>query len=112
MNNNLLAQVDFNQLRQFLKPSSESKIDLSKPDLTLGEIISKFLPYIFTLSGIVLFAFLILGGFELLTSGGNPEKAKKAQGRITSALIGFLIIFLAYWITQILEVIFGISIFQ
>jgi len=80
-------------------------------DKTLGDIISAFLPYIFTLAGIILFALLIMGGFELLTSGGNPEKAKKAQGRITSALIGFLIIFLAYWITQILEVIFGIKIF-
>jgi len=78
---------------------------------TLGDIISKLLTYIFPLAGIILFAFLILGGFELLTSGGNPEKAKKAQGRITSALVGFLIIFLAYWITQILEVIFGIQIF-
>jgi hypothetical protein len=77
----------------------------------LGDIISALLPYIFTLAGIILFALLIMGGFELLTSGGNPAKTKKAQGRITSALIGFLIIFLAYWITQILEVIFGISIF-
>jgi len=85
------------------------KIDVRNTDV--GKIISALLPYIFAISGIILFIFLILGGFELLTSGGNPEKAKKAQGRITSALIGFLIIFLAYWITQILEVIFGISIF-
>jgi len=112
MRSNLLAQVDFNHLRQFLKPSPQSKIDLSNPNLTLGEIISALLPYIFAIAGIILFAFLIMGGFELLTSGGNPESVKKAQARITSALIGFLIIFLAYWITQILEVIFGISIFQ
>jgi hypothetical protein len=111
MRSNLLAQVDFNQLRQFLEPSSQSKIDLSNPNLTLGEIISALLTYIFAIAGIILFVFLIMGGFELLTSGGNPESAKKAQGRITSALIGFLIIFLAYWITQILEVIFGIKIF-
>lgn len=78
---------------------------------TLGDIISALLPYIFTIAGIILFALLIMGGFELLTSGGNPEKTKKAQGRITSSLIGFLIIFLAYWLTQLLEVIFGISIF-
>ena len=81
-------------------------------DAKIGDIVSALLTYIFRLAGIILFIFLILGGFELLTSGGNPEKAKKAQGRITSALIGFLIIFLAYWITQLLEVIFGISIFQ
>jgi len=111
MSNNLLAQVDFNKIRQFLKPASKSRVDLSKPDLTLGEIISNLLPYIFSIAGLILFVFLIMGGFELLTSGGNPEKAKKAQERITSALIGFLIIFLAYWITQLLEVIFGIQIF-
>jgi len=111
MSNNLLAQVDFNKIRQFLKPSSESKIDLSKPDLTFGEIISNLLPYIFSIAGLILFIFLILGGFELLTSGNNPEKVKKAQGRIASALIGFLIIFLSYWIAQLLEVIFKIQIF-
>ena len=78
---------------------------------TIGDIISALLTYIFAIAGIILFVFLILGGFELLTSAGDPEKAKKAQGRITSALIGFLIIFLAYWLAQILEVIFGITIF-
>ncbi len=78
---------------------------------TVGEIISALLPYVFIIAGLILFAMLIFGGFELLTSAGNPESVKKAQGRITSALIGFLIIFLAYWLTQILEVIFGITIF-
>jgi len=80
-------------------------------DATLGKVISALLPYIFAISGLILFVLLIIGGFELLTSGGNPETVKKAQGRITSALVGFLIIFLAYWLTQILEVIFGIQIF-
>jgi hypothetical protein len=112
MRKNLLAQVDFNNLRKVLKPTVTPQIDLSNPDLTPGEIISKILPYIFTIAGIILFVFLIWGGFELLASGGNPERTKKAQGKITSALIGFLIIFLAYWITQLLEAIFGISIFQ
>jgi len=111
MSNNLLAQVDFDKLREVLKPTVTPQVDLSNPDLTIGEIISKFLPYIFAIAGIILFVFLILGGFELLTSAGDPEKAKKAQRRITSALIGFLIIFLAYWLTQLLEVIFGITIF-
>lgn len=87
------------------------KINLADPDLTLGRIISVLLPYIFAVAGLTLFGFLIFGGFQLLTSGGNPETVKKAQGKITSALVGFLIIFLAYWLTQILEVIFGISIF-
>jgi hypothetical protein len=77
---------------------------------TIGDIISQILPIIFTLAGLVLFIFLLIGGFGLLTSGGSPDKMKAAQGRITSAVIGFVIIFISYWLIRILEIVFGISI--
>ena len=79
-------------------------------DATISDIISALLPYVFVLAGLILFGFLIFGGFELLTSAGNPDKVKAAQGKITNAIVGFIIIFLSYWIVQILEIIFGISI--
>lgn len=102
--------INFQQILQQAFSSYEpGKIDIRNTDI--GKIISAFLPYILTISGLILFGILIWGGFELLTSGGNPESIKKAQGRITAALIGFLIIFLAYWLTQLLEAIFGIKIF-
>lgn len=85
--------------------------DFPFEEATILDIVSAFFPYVFAIAGLILFAFLIMGGFGLLTSGGNPETVKKAQGKITSALVGFLIIFLAYWLTQILEIIFGITIF-
>ena len=77
---------------------------------TISDIISALIPYIFTIAGLVLFIILIMGGFGLLTSGGNPDKVKAAQGRITSAIIGFIIIFISYWLMKILEIVFGISI--
>jgi len=77
---------------------------------TIGSIISSLLPYIFVIAGLTLFIFLIIGGFGLLTSGGSPEKMKAAQGKITSAVIGFVIIFISYWLVRILEIVFGISI--
>jgi len=52
---------------------------------------------------------LIIGGFGLLTSGGSPDKVKAAQGKITSAVIGFVIIFIAYWLVRILEIAFGLD---
>jgi len=76
---------------------------------TIGSIITQLLNFVFPLAGLILFIMLIIGGFELLTSTGNPEAIKKAQGRITSALIGFVIIFVAYWLVQILQSIFGLS---
>lgn len=108
MTNKLLAQIDFKNLVPSIFPTTTLP---GNPDLTLGLTISKILPYIFVFAGLILFAFLIMGGFELLTSAGNPESAKKAQGKITSALVGFIIIFLAYWLAQALEIIFGIQIF-
>jgi len=77
---------------------------------TLGDIISSLLPYILVIAGLTLFILLIIGGFGMLTSAGSPEKMKAAQGKITSAVIGFVIIFVSYWLMRILEIIFGISI--
>jgi uncharacterized membrane protein len=73
-------------------------------------IINRLLPFALFIAGLILFVILIVGGFSMLTSAGSPEKMKAAQGKITSAIIGFIIIFISYWLMRILEIIFGISI--
>lgn len=78
---------------------------------TIGDVINQLIPYIFALAGIILLFVLIWGGFELLTSGGDPKKVESGKGKITHAIVGFVIIFVAYWLVQILETIFGIQIF-
>jgi len=75
----------------------------------IGQIVSRLLTYIFPIAGILVFIYLLSGGFSLIFALGNPEKIKKAQGQITNAIIGFLIIFAAYWIVQILEIILGVQ---
>lgn len=80
-------------------------------DITFGKIISRLLPYIFVVAGLILFIYLILGGYGFLFSAGNPDSIKKAQDKITNALVGFLLIFIAYWLTQVIEVVFGVKIF-
>ena len=77
---------------------------------TIGDIINDLVPYIFALAGLALLFILILGGFELLTSAGDPKKMESAKGKITNAILGFIIIFVAYWLVQILQVVFGIKI--
>jgi len=79
------------------------------PNLTIGAIISAALKYIFPLAGILLLVYLIWGGFIYLTSAGNPQQTKAAQGIITNALIGFVVIFVAYWIVQAIGVILGLT---
>ena len=80
-------------------------------DATIGDVFSKLLPYVFVLAGLLLFGLLIMAGFGFLTSAGDPKKVESAKGKLTNAVIGFVIIFVAYWLMQILEVIFNLKIF-
>jgi len=75
-----------------------------------AEIVNKIIPFVFVIAGIILFAMLIAGGFSIFVSAGNPEKVKKGQSMLTNALVGFLIIFAAYWIIQLLEFSLGIQV--
>jgi len=77
---------------------------------TIGDILSQLLPYIFVIAGLILLFMLIMGGLGLMTSAGNPDKIKAGQGKITAALIGFGLIFIAYFVTQLVQLMFGISV--
>ncbi|MEA3354945.1 MAG: hypothetical protein U9Q63_00455 [Patescibacteria group bacterium] len=76
----------------------------------LGSLITNLLPYIFIAAGLILFFIIIAAGFSMFASAGNPEKSKKAGQQLTFGIVGFFIIFASYWISQLLEKIFGINI--
>ena len=75
----------------------------------VGQVIFQLLNYLFVFAGLALLLYLIYGGFQLMTSGGDPGKMKEAKAIITNALVGFLIIFIAYWLVQALGIIFGVQ---
>lgn len=81
---------------------------------TLGGIISIILKNVYILAGIGLFILLIFGGFAIIMGAGSGDQKKIAQGQqaVTSALIGFLIIFTSYWIIQIIQTVTGLEIFK
>lgn len=78
-------------------------------DYSIGDLFSSVDELIFFLAGFALMVYLILGGFQLMTSGGSPDAAAGGKAKITSALIGFVIIFTAYWIVQILGGMLGLQ---
>ena len=78
-------------------------------DSTIADIFSALIPYIYVVAGLILLFLIIIGGIGLMTAAGNSDKIKAAQGKITAGLIGFLIIFVAYFLMQILEVVLGIK---
>ncbi len=77
--------------------------------MDISAVVTAVLPYVFAFSGILLLFFLISAGFDLLTSAGDAKKTEQAKEKLTGALIGFIIVFSAYWIWQIVKYIFGIK---
>lgn len=77
---------------------------------TLPGLINAIIPTLFIIAGLILLGMLILGGFQFLTAAADPKQAEKGQQRITTAIVGFLIIFTAYWVTQIVEIVLGVKI--
>lgn len=107
-----VAINDVEVTSETLEKLNPIKIGSGSADLsTPGKIISRALKFfIFPIAGIILFIVLILGGFQMLAGANNSKSLEEGKQRITTAIIGFILLFAAYWIAQLLEIIFGIRI--
>lgn len=85
---------------------------VSNRDFTflVSDIIGRLLLYVFVIVGLLLFFYLIYGVFTMLSAFGNPQSISAGTTIITRALIGFVIVFSAYWIVQIIELVLGLRI--
>lgn len=95
-------QMDYGSLNQ--------AIGLKSGNDDLGGIIGNILPYLLTIAGLILFMMLVMGGFTMLAGAADKDSQEKGKKMITSSLVGFFVIFAAYWIAQLLQVIFKINI--
>jgi hypothetical protein len=75
----------------------------------IGEVINRIVPYIFAAAGFALLLMIISAGFSFLTSVGNPKSLEAGKKRLSNAILGFVIIFAAYWLVQIAGRIFGFT---
>jgi len=81
-------------------------------NLTIGSIISGAIVLVLIVASLVFFFMLVIGGIRWMTAGGDKEKAAGARGQLTSALIGLVIVFVAWATIQLINTLFGIDIFN
>ncbi len=93
------------------------KIGVFYPDPASGQplggissIVSLFINIAFILSGLILLFFFIIGGIGMMGAGqGDPAKAEQSKKTITSAIIGFVIVFTSYWIVKLISQLIGLE---
>jgi len=73
-------------------------------------ILSVIIKNVFVIASIILFVFIIIGGLGMIINAGNSEKQKQSNKTLSSAITGFVIIIISYWLIKIIEILTGINI--
>ncbi|MEK7165419.1 MAG: hypothetical protein AAB874_01250 [Patescibacteria group bacterium] len=71
------------------------------PNVELGSVISAIVGILLLVAAVLAFLFLILGGIQWITSGGDKAGMEAARNKITAAIVG-LIIVAAAWAIMLL----------
>ena len=75
----------------------------------LSDIITVLMSFFYPFAGVVLLFVFIWGGYDFLTSHGEPEKLNSGRAKITSGIIGFVLLAASYIIARVLGFIFGVG---
>lgn len=65
---------------------------------SVGSVLSGFIGLFFALSAIIAVIYLIYGGIRWVTSRGEKTEIEAARGHITAAIVGLIIVFLAFFL--------------
>ena len=91
--------------------SLEPQLTSNYAGKSIADVLNSIVPYIFVAAGLMLLLYLIYGGYHLILSAGDPKGVQEAKNKILYALIGFVIIFIAYWLMEYIGKILGIPSF-
>ncbi len=97
MNENLIAQVPV--------PTINGVVTLK----AFEAIFQNLLTAVLGLAGIVLFIVLIIGGFQFMTAGGNPQEIESAKKTLTYGILGLVAVALSFMVLVFLRSELGLQ---
>jgi len=78
----------------------------------LGSIITNLINIAIIFAALGTLVYLLLGGINYMTAGGDKQKAEDAQKTITNAVIGLVLVAAAYAIFRLLDSVIGTGLTQ
>lgn len=75
----------------------------------LGNMISGAIGAVLVIAILAAFVYLVWGGIEWITSGGDKTHTESARNRIQNAILGLFIVFAAWAVMKIIGGFFGID---
>lgn len=110
--NYLLAGGDTGVTGKVSNPVIGDKLNLlfNLPELYISNLLSKIIGLLFVVGGVAFFFMLVIGAISWILSGGDKAHLESAKGRITSAIIGLILLISTFAIVKLIERFFGIDI--
>lgn len=104
-----------NQIAQIKNPVLGPTLNSLQNSSNSGEgflrlLLPNLIALMFVVGGVVTFAMIIFGAIQWITSAGDKTSLEAARGRISSALIGVVVLFSAFAIIKLIEGFFGVQI--
>ena len=76
----------------------------------LGKLLAAAVGVLLILAALIAFIYLILGGIQWITSGGEKAGMEAARNKITHAIVGLIIVGAAWAIMMLVQSFLGINI--
>lgn len=69
---------------------------------TVMDLVGKVLKYLLFFAGIVAVVAMVIGGYQYIAARGNEEMVEQGQKTLTNAIIGLVVVIMAYTIVNLL----------
>jgi hypothetical protein len=103
----------FSQVFAQAKPAKPEDLKVKVPENFFfedyGSLITTLLRTVMILAGLLVFVYLIWGGIEWITSGGDKGKTENARNKITAAIVGLVILAASYAILHLVISLLGVE---
>ena len=76
---------------------------------SFGDLMTGLLNMVMFVAAILVFAYLIWGGVQWITSGGDKGKTEEARNKITAAIIGLAVVAASYALFQLVINFLGVG---
>jgi hypothetical protein len=88
---------------QVRNPLLSSEVQAKSPTQFFGSLLTTSIGFIFVVACIIFVFMFLWGAVQWIASGGDKGNVESAKGRITSALIGLVVLFSTFAIASLIE---------
>lgn len=74
---------------------------------TIGQLAETVIKILLAVAGVAAVLFIIIGGMQYITAGGNEEQAEKGRKALINAVIGLVVVIMSYVIVNVIVNLLG-----